>query len=59
MIMEYRSGVIHPSFMEPRYYEMVRDFNLVVSSGKRFDDMIRSSDWDDIIDVVLLSTHHH
>lgn len=56
MIMEYRSGVIlHQSFMKPRYYQMVHDFNLVVSSGKRFDDMSMSSDWDDIIDVALLS----
>ena len=55
MIMEYRSGVIHQSFMEPRYYLMVRDSNLVVSSGKRFDDMTKSSDWDDIIDVSVLS----
>ena len=55
MIMEYRSGVIHQSFMEPRYYLMVRDSNLVVSSGKRLDDMTKSSDCDDIIDVSLLS----
>ena len=53
MMMEYRSGVIHQSF-NPCYYQMVHDFNLVVSSGKRFDDMSMSSDWD-IIDVALLS----
>ena len=55
MIMDYRSGVIHQSLMKPRCYQMVNDFNLIVSSGKRFDDMSMSSDWDDIIDVALLS----
>jgi hypothetical protein len=51
--MEYNSGLIHSSLTNNKYYLLLNDFNIIISSGKRFDDMC-CDDWDNVDSIDLL-----